>query len=445
MDDLARGLPPRNIYPEPAARGSYDAQGRLAGYFHGVLQGDGSKALPPPQASGRDKNAFSVYGQESLPYFVMNKGYPQCPTMYATPFSGASRSAFQAPTARMTPDPQQPNGWTSMPPPPPPPSQQQQQASGVDTSAPSVYGQTFPYNDQGDGYPHLSPSHPSPADVAFATQYVRDNHLSPEAYPIVFAANTNHYHAAGHQSVPNSSPMNDPSNNGDNTSSVNSPQSNNPVQNVGMQQPHQRPHPGCAPPHPNPNAPNLPRPSENVYHDPPQTPLQNPNNENHDSYYSGKPATTPNNDATPPTPVKREHTVLNRALGPKASTPLEDCIKPLVAALKALPPVNKKDNHPNRKTLKKPFTHIDVATPGQLLIRDNFLSGQGTIRPESKLLGWFGDEAVFEREFWIYLVEGKPRGVSGKRKRGGGDGGDGGGDRVKKQKSEEQGEDEGTG
>jgi hypothetical protein len=60
-------------------------------------------------------------------------------------------------------------------------------------------------------------------------------------------------------------------------------------------------------------------------------------------------------------------------------------------------------------------------------------------------LGWFGDEAVFEREFWIYLVEGKPRGVSGKRKRGGGDGGDGGGDRVKKQKSEEQGEDEGTG
>jgi hypothetical protein len=34
MDDMDRGLPPRYIYPEPAARGSYDAQGRLAGYYH---------------------------------------------------------------------------------------------------------------------------------------------------------------------------------------------------------------------------------------------------------------------------------------------------------------------------------------------------------------------------------------------------------------------------
>jgi hypothetical protein len=35
MHDMDRGLPPRNIYPEPAARGSHDAQGRLAGYFQG--------------------------------------------------------------------------------------------------------------------------------------------------------------------------------------------------------------------------------------------------------------------------------------------------------------------------------------------------------------------------------------------------------------------------
>jgi hypothetical protein len=35
MHDMDRGLPPRNIYPEPAARGSHDAEGRLAGYFQG--------------------------------------------------------------------------------------------------------------------------------------------------------------------------------------------------------------------------------------------------------------------------------------------------------------------------------------------------------------------------------------------------------------------------
>jgi hypothetical protein len=524
-----------------------------------VFQEGGSKALPPPQqASGRDTNALSVYGQEFLPYFDMNKGYPQYPAMRATPLSGASRSAFQAPTARMAPRPtanldpllleldrvaaaerdrlnpsssrqqssklvkpsmfgvykcslsrdephgqypelpstvpsppdlsnfaarshdstatsnatQQPNGWTSMPPPPPPPPPpQHQQASGLDTTAPNVYGQTLPYSDPGNVYPHLSPSDPLPADIAFAAQYVRENHLSPEIYPLVLTAYANNhltspdppvgaaqlsnYHIARDQLNFHNSTLH-ATFSGTLNGHVHH---NNPTQNFGLQQQQQRPHPGFASQRPNLNAPNLPRPSENVHHHPPQNPLhnpaQNPNDQTTHPYYGG-PATTPLN-ATPPTPIKREYAVLNRALGPKASTPLDDSIKPLVAALKALQPVNKKEKHPNRNTLKKPFTHIDVATPAQLLIRDHFLSGHGTIRPESKLLGWFGDDAVFERVFWNYLVEGKPRGGSGKRKRGGGGDGDGGDDgggsdvgggvkkqKKKKLKRDEQGEEEGT-
>jgi hypothetical protein len=35
VDDVEHGLPARKIYPQPAARGTYDKQGRLAGYYHG--------------------------------------------------------------------------------------------------------------------------------------------------------------------------------------------------------------------------------------------------------------------------------------------------------------------------------------------------------------------------------------------------------------------------
>jgi hypothetical protein len=35
VDDVEHGLPARKIYPQSAARGTYDKQGRLAGYYHG--------------------------------------------------------------------------------------------------------------------------------------------------------------------------------------------------------------------------------------------------------------------------------------------------------------------------------------------------------------------------------------------------------------------------
>lgn len=31
---MDQGLPPQKIYPEPATRSTYDAQGRLAGYYY---------------------------------------------------------------------------------------------------------------------------------------------------------------------------------------------------------------------------------------------------------------------------------------------------------------------------------------------------------------------------------------------------------------------------
>lgn len=34
MDAMEQGLPARKIYPEPAARSTYDAEGRMAGYIY---------------------------------------------------------------------------------------------------------------------------------------------------------------------------------------------------------------------------------------------------------------------------------------------------------------------------------------------------------------------------------------------------------------------------
>jgi hypothetical protein len=95
--------------------------------------------------------------------------------------------------------------------------------------------------------------------------------------------------------------------------------------------------------------------------------------------------------------------------------------------------------HPSRSSLKKPFASIDVATPGQLSVRKNFLSGYGTFQPKAELLKWYGDEAVFPKVFWKFLVEGEPRPNGVKKKRAGGSEEP---PRAKRQKTEEAEEEE---
>jgi hypothetical protein len=65
MDAIYRGLPPRKIHPESAARGSYHAQGRLAGYYHGNEESSHpeewvlvSPVLDPE--ADRDEAAYSI-------------------------------------------------------------------------------------------------------------------------------------------------------------------------------------------------------------------------------------------------------------------------------------------------------------------------------------------------------------------------------------------------
>jgi hypothetical protein len=88
MDAIYRGLPPRKIHPEPAARGSYDDQGRLAGYYHGNEESSHPEewVLVSPvldSEADRDEAAYSINqastdnltsAQPSMPYLHVIHG-----------------------------------------------------------------------------------------------------------------------------------------------------------------------------------------------------------------------------------------------------------------------------------------------------------------------------------------------------------------------------------
>jgi hypothetical protein len=105
MDDMDRGLPPRKIYPEPAAQGCYDTQGRLAGYIHGDEQ--------VPQSEEEEKEVPTTTEEQQASETVDPKAVgpstanemmpprrggmqPQYPAMSATSSSGISRLVPQA-------------------------------------------------------------------------------------------------------------------------------------------------------------------------------------------------------------------------------------------------------------------------------------------------------------------------------------------------------------
>lgn len=366
-------LPSTNPLPSgPANVAARPNNDTVASNLNATRQQFGWTTTPPPlpqqQTSGPDVNAPKVYGQGT-----------QHGSLYG-------QHLLPPPPGTINPAVRQRDGSKLM--------LQQQQASGLDTIAPSV-----PYNTPINGYAHLSPSDPSPAEVAFATQYVCDNHLSSEIYSLVLAAYKGHPHLSADPLVAAAQLSDYHIARDQRNSTLKATFSGTlsghvnhriPVQNVGTQQPHQSPHPGFAP---------------QLLHPDVAPPRPNPG--------SAPSPSTPNN-ATLPTPVKGE----TRPPGELVNTPLTPSVHLQAEALRALPQVNTNGWwHPRRSCLKKPFDSIEVATPGQLLIRDDFLSGQGTMRPEAKLMQWYGDEAVFSKVFWKFLVEGESRAKGVKRKR----------------------------
>jgi hypothetical protein len=109
-----------------------------------------------------------------------------------------------------------------------------------------------------------------------------------------------------------------------------------------------------------------------------------------------------------------------RSPGPKVGQPIPADLTPVITALRALPHVSGTEKHPVRTTLKFPFKEDALTAPQQQQIRQNFYSGSGYLRSNADLMGWFGDETVFSRVFWDYLVKGEPRAKRVKRDKGGG-------------------------
>ena len=154
--------------------------------------------------------------------------------------------------------------------------------------------------------------------------------------------------------------------------------------------------------------------------------LRQPNDTYSNNAYNAYSQTqTPHQAAATPTPQTTE---TRKSPGPNVGQPIPARLNPLIAALRKLPPVSKNQQHPVRGTLKNPFTCDALTAAGQQLIRTNFISGAGTIRPEADLMGWYEDEAVFSKEFWRYLWKGEPRAKSLTRKKQAG---------AKRQKREE--------
>jgi hypothetical protein len=271
-----------------------------------------------------------------------------------------------------------------------PPQQQQQ----TDFDAFAAYGQDLvPSEDLDKGYPLLSSSDPSPLDLSTAAAYINNS--------------TNH--ASGDQITFNIGPF---------TGTFNT----RPTQHFGQQQ-QQRPHPlnqprpyspnQPNPPHPQNNAPNPNQPYANVYNNPPD----NPNRVQHASYAKTTPIPP---TATLATPVKREDTRGDIPHGSKSGRPIPFSLAPLIAALRAIPHVSASEKHPSRSNLKKPWKKpvtYDTATPAQRIIRDNFHSGTGCMKDDSELVDWFGDVSVFPRDFWNFVIQGKPREISTVKKK----------------------------
>jgi hypothetical protein len=274
-----------------------------------------------------------------------------------------------------------------------PPQQQQQ----IDFDAFAAYGQDLvPSEDLDKGYPLLSSSDPSPLDFSAAAAYINNS--------------TNH--ASGDQITFNIGPF---------TGTFNT----RPTQHFGQQQQQQqqRPHPlnqprpyppnQPNPPHPQNNAPNPNQPYANVYNNPPD----NPNRVQHASYAKTTPIPP---TATLATPVKREDTRGDIPHGSKSGRPIPFSLAPLIAALRAIPHVSASEKHPSRSNLKKPWKKpvtYDTATPAQRIIRDNFHSGTGCMKDDSELVDWFGDVSVFPRDFWNFVIQGKPREISTVKKK----------------------------
>ena len=113
-------------------------------------------------------------------------------------------------------------------------------------------------------------------------------------------------------------------------------------------------------------------------------------------------------------------TTAPRAPGPKVGQPIDAHLNPVIAAPRALPPVSDTEKHPVRTTLKFPFNENALTAPQQALIRQNFDSGSGYIGSGVDLMDWYGDERVFSKVFWEYLIQGQSRAKRVKKDKGGG-------------------------
>jgi hypothetical protein len=433
---------PHGTYPElpsadtlpsgPVNVAARPNSGTAASNLNATRQQYGWTATPPPQqqqqTSGPHVNAPRVYGQGAQ--YGSSYGQHLLP-----PLPGIINPAVR-----------QRDGSQLLP------QQQQQQASGLAITAPSVSGQDLPYKIPNNGHPHLSSSDSLAPDAAFSLQYIRDNHLSLAAYPLVYAAYKGYLHLSRSDPSPEEdaftaqfmrdnpiSPWDPPvvATYINNYHAARDIILNGPVNNGAFcgtftgshtfgHQPQQQP------PLP-PNPAGAHQPNNAFAFDQPNHVYNNPfhnNQARHPSYARTAPALP---TTTPVGPVKQDSTSA-RLPGELVNTPLTPSARLLADALRALPQVNTNGMHPSRSSLKKPFASIDVATPGQLSVRKNFLSGYGTFQPKAELLKWYGDEAVFPKVFWKFLVEGEPRPNGVKKKRAGGSEEP---PRAKRQKNEE--------
>jgi hypothetical protein len=141
------------------------------------------------------------------------------------------------------------------------------------------------------------------------------------------------------------------------------------------------------------------------------------NNAHLNNNYNNHVQQHPRHAAGTPAP---QTTATPRAPGPKVGQPIDARLNPVIAALRALPPVSDTGKHPVRTTLKFPFNENALTAPQQALIRQNFRSGSGYIRSGADLMDWYGDESVFSKVFWEYLIQGQSRAKRVKRDKGGG-------------------------
>jgi hypothetical protein len=149
---------------------------------------------------------------------------------------------------------------------------------------------------------------------------------------------------------------------------------------------------------------------QNNAHDPGR-----PNNAYSNNQYNNPIQQHPHHDVAISAP---QNTTAPRAPGPKVGQPIDARLNSVIAALRALPPVSDTEKHPVRTTLKFPFNENALTAPQQVLIRQNFHSGSGYIRSGADLMDWYGDESVFSKVFWEYLIQGQSRAVKGEERSG---------------------------